>query len=345
MLRFMRWGAGVVLLVAAEVCAAVPPAAQSSRCGGCHVQSARASHSNMARTLMRPSESPIWQGRDELKSSNAGYDYVIRKAKDELLYEVSNGVETLRYPLRWAVGTGRTGQTYVYEIEGKLHESRISFYPRVAQGGGLDATIGAPNRAPANLAEAAGRRMGDGGVKECFGCHGSGKISGHELTGLTPGVSCERCHGDGSRHVAGFAAKGSRPGRIESFKSATSEEINELCGQCHRTWAQVTTMGLRGVQTVRFQPYRITKSKCYDAEDRRASCVACHDPHTPGEVSASKTERACRSCHEQGRGRKPCGKGADCASCHMPKYELPGAHADFTDHWIRTVRPGEGYRE
>ena len=30
-----------------------------------------------------------------------------------------------------------------------------------------------------------------------------------------------------------------------------------------------------------------------------------------------------------------------CATCHMPKIELPGMHAEFTDHWIRNVKPGE----
>jgi len=27
----------------------------------------------------------------------------------------------------------------------------------------------------------------------------------------------------------------------------------------------------------------------------------------------------------------------------MPKYEPPGLHYRFTDHWIRVVRPGKSY--
>jgi formate-dependent nitrite reductase cytochrome c552 subunit len=30
-------------------------------------------------------------------------------------------------------------------------------------------------------------------------------------------------------------------------------------------------------------------------------------------------------------------------SCHMPKINLPGGHAKFTDHEIRIVRPGDPY--
>ena len=35
----------------------------------------------------------------------------------------------------------------------------------------------------------------------------------------------------------------------------------------------------------------------------------------------------------------------DCASCHMPKYELADFHYEFTDHDIRVVRPGVPYPE
>jgi formate-dependent nitrite reductase cytochrome c552 subunit len=34
---------------------------------------------------------------------------------------------------------------------------------------------------------------------------------------------------------------------------------------------------------------------------------------------------------------------ANCASCHMPKVNLPGGHMSFTDHEIRIVKPGEPY--
>jgi len=35
----------------------------------------------------------------------------------------------------------------------------------------------------------------------------------------------------------------------------------------------------------------------------------------------------------------------DCASCHMPKYEIPWVHATYTDHFIRIVREGARFRE
>jgi hypothetical protein len=33
----------------------------------------------------------------------------------------------------------------------------------------------------------------------------------------------------------------------------------------------------------------------------------------------------------------------NCTSCHMPKIEVKAAHFNFTDHYIRIVRPGEKF--
>jgi hypothetical protein len=33
----------------------------------------------------------------------------------------------------------------------------------------------------------------------------------------------------------------------------------------------------------------------------------------------------------------------DCASCHMPRVDLPGTHFKFTDHRIRIARQGDPY--
>jgi hypothetical protein len=97
---------------------------------------------------------------------------------------------------------------------------------------------------------------------------------------------------------------------------------------------------LKGVNTVRFQPYRLSKSQCYDPADRRISCTACHDPHRPAVMSITQVDKACSSCHSI----NACPKATrDCASCHMPKYDLPGAHAKFSDHMIRVARAGESF--
>jgi formate-dependent nitrite reductase cytochrome c552 subunit len=127
------------------------------------------------------------------------------------------------------------------------------------------------------------------------------------------------------------------------------EEISNFCGQCHRTWERVVRDRLRGEINVRFQPYRLANSKCYDGGDRRMSCIACHDPHRDIVRSAAGYDSKCLACHSGAAGvsagAKSCraAKTNGCANCHMPKIELPGGHMVFTDHQIRVVRAGEPY--
>jgi hypothetical protein len=60
-----------------------------------------------------------------------------------------------------------------------------------------------------------------------------------------------------------------------------------FCSECHSACAQIAANGPRGIQNIRFQPYRLATSKCYDAADKRISCTACHDPHRDVAATAS----------------------------------------------------------
>jgi hypothetical protein len=110
-------------------------------------------------------------------------------------------------------------------------------------------------------------------------------------------------------------------------------------------------MHLRGVADVRFQPYRLENSLCWDPDDSRIGCLACHNPHRPRRQDAAFYDAKCLSCHVvRGAGHssnhpgKACPASTDrCVTCHMPKIELPGGHVKFTDHDIRITRPGAPY--
>jgi hypothetical protein len=96
---------------------------------------------------------------------------------------------------------------------------------------------------------------------------------------------------------------------------------------------------------VRFQPYRLANSKCYDTTDPRLRCTVCHDPHSEPERPASFYDGKCQACHARTNakaGAKLCPVGKEnCAGCHMPKVEIKETHNRFTDHWIRIARAGE----
>src|SRR2546428_7033456 len=77
----------------------------------------------------------------------------------------------------------------------------------------------------------------------------------------------------------------------------TTEEMSDFCGQCHRTLSQIATDGPHDVNSVRFQPYRLTNSKCYDSADVRIRCTACHDPHQEVEKTPAFYDARCLACH------------------------------------------------
>jgi hypothetical protein len=314
---------------------------QSDRiCLGCHKAivdryygSANMHGNTMARALYPAVDAAPLKENARLEFKLGKYMYKIEKSA----YTVSDGSASLSLALQYAFGQGAAGQTYLFQHEGNWYESRLSYYAKTKA---LDLTMGAPPGEPKSLTEAAGREMSDKDVAACFGCHTTNSI----VTGkvdfrrIQAGVGCENCHGPAARH-----ARTNLP--MKSLTGLSTEEQSDLCGRCHRTWADIASGGPKGVANVRFQPYRIANSKCYDAADRRIACTACHDPHGPLQTNAKAYDSRCTNCHSSAAGKKTCKAGQvnDCASCHMPKFEIPGSHHSFTDHQIRVVRPNETY--
>jgi hypothetical protein len=266
------------------------------------------------------------------------YSYRIQRQGSQSLYSVTDGEETTTTPLAYAFGLGKAGQTYVFGRDGKMYESRVSFYTAL---NGLDLTVGAANHQPGNLREAAGRLMDRRDAEDCFGCHTTSatKEGFQNPKSMDPGVTCEHCHGSAREHVEGF--RQGKPVAMKKLSTLNSEELSDFCGQCHRTWAQIAADGPHNINNLRFQPYRLANSKCYDPSDKRISCVACHNVHQEVVDSDSFYDRKCLACHASA---KHCPVASqNCVSCHMPKLELPGSHNKFTDHRIRIVRANASY--
>jgi len=207
--------------------------------------------------------------------------------------------------------------------------------------------MGAANTKPANLLQAAGRSMGTAGAVRCFGCHSTNFLIGSKLAlnTLTPGVQCERCHGPTENHLAGMKQGDTRLAKMKDLREMTSEDTSNFCGQCHRTWDEIAGSGTLGISNVRFQPYRLTSSKCYDSEDSRIRCTACHDPHQEVDRNDTVYDAKCQACHGGSKATAVRCKvsKSNCVSCHMPKLELPGSHHKFTDHEIRVVKANAPY--
>jgi hypothetical protein len=314
-------------------------------CAACHPNQAKPHPTtSMAHAMELPPEATILKSHPLLTFQGGSYSYRIERKGDQSIYTVTDGHETLTVPIGWAFGLGVAGQTYVFEHNGEFYETRVSFYETL---NGLDLTMGAQNSPPENLIEAAGRIMGRDEKARCFGCHATGAFQGTQLTlaNMTPGVQCERCHGSVDAHLTAVRKGDPGLGGITSLRKLGSEETSNFCGQCHRRWDEIAAGSVRGIADIRFQPYRLTNSKCYDSDDSRISCTACHDPHNEIVRSDAAYDGKCQACHAGG---KPAAKAcpvakANCASCHMPKLDMPGSHHKFTDHEIRVVRANERY--
>jgi hypothetical protein len=326
----------------------------TAECAKCHEKQAIAYITTpMAQASAPAAYSQILQAPDPFFAELARYRYELSRTAVTVTYSVADRSSSLSIPVAWAFGLGHKGQTYIYEHNGAFNESRLSFY-RALQG--LDLTTGHNRATPDDLESALGRRMDADETRRCFACHTTASTIANRFdpAHVTPGITCEACHGPGVKHIAamksGKIPDGRRailnPGRLNPVASV------DFCGACHRTWADVLQGGFTGVANVRFQPYRLENSRCWRKGDARLACTACHDPHQQLGLEAGLYDEKCLACHAAAPTAKPIREhpGAacpvsqnNCVTCHMPQVEFPSMHATFTDHRIRIARPGEPY--
>ncbi len=322
-------------------------------CGSCHKSQAIAQEtSEMAHALQLTSLNSVLAAHPKLALHQGSVTYLVETRAGKSLYSVTDGARTITVPITYAMGV--QAQTWVLEWNGKLYESLVSFYPQID---GLGITTGDERIVPKTLEEAVGRPISNDEAKTCFNCHATHAVADHQLnlTTMSPGVGCERCHVGSDAHLKAMltdARDDLAPARIGE---PTTEDMSNFCGQCHRTWETVVRSHWHGQADVRFQPYRLANSRCYNGVDPRISCVACHNPHAKLERNTAAYDSKCLACHGSAAIAEAALKPStpqpkvcptatsDCASCHMPKVSLPNGLMKLTDHQIRIVRPNEPY--
>jgi hypothetical protein len=329
----------------------VPQEGQASACVRCHPSQAAEPLTPMGRALELPGTNPTLTSHPNLTVHKGAYTYSVETHGGKSTYKVTDGAHSITVPIYWSFGEG--AQTWILEHDGHFYESLVSYYPSVER---LDITTGDEVLKPETLEEAIGRRLSEVEVKACFGCHATNAVNNGQLSlkTLEPGVRCAHCHTGLEGHLISEAMSG---GDLESAPPAlgrlSSEGISNFCGQCHRTWELVVRSGWRGTNNVRFQPYRLANSRCFDGTDPRISCLACHDPHQTVVRNDTFYDVKCLACHGASpssgsvaslAGKKACPVAkSKCVSCHMPKVRLPNGLMTFYDHQIRVVKPDEPY--
>jgi hypothetical protein len=274
----------------------------------------------------------------------------------------SKGVRGER-ELRWFVGSGHVGRSYLFALDGFLFQAPVSYFSLVKKWG---LSPGYSGKAALDLARPI--------ETACLQCHASRvqAVAGtqnqyRETPFLEGGISCERCHGAGQRHVASRgAAKPFVVGEIVSPSKLEPARRDSVCEQCHLTGAaRVARAGKSGVvykpgdllsehlavfvwasgkgeqRAATDHAEQLARSGCKQGSGEKLACTSCHDPHMePAKEAQAAFYRArCQGCHEtKGCTEKKAvraGKGDDCTACHMPKgRSQEGEHVAFTDHGI-----------
>jgi hypothetical protein len=327
-------------------------AEESLRCLPCHEKQVR----GYAATGMGRSAGPAAGLPDgQFRHAPSGIGYVVETGRSGMVHRLLTGSRRQEQRVSWFVGSGNEGRSFLIAIGDSLFQSPVSWYTRRSR---YDLSPGYENdRAPGFSRPVSA---------DCLFCH-TGQVKpkpGTQNRYLHPAIpaaaiTCERCHGDSSRHLAA-------PSRanVVNLSRLPAVERNSICEQCHlggearvpnpgRSFfdfkpgmklEEVFSVYVRSANdTPRFlvvsHVEQLALSRCASASGEKLWCGSCHDPHAKPADAAAWYRSRCLTCHS---GALPADHDAadlDCRSCHMPRRAAwDGGHTAFTDHRI-TPRP------
>lgn len=262
-------------------------------------------------------------------------------------------------PLDYALGSGKTGMTYIALVDGnQLMEARMSYFPEHRQ---WEITPG--QELPKEGDSPFGRTHSEQDARRCLGCHSSA-IDKNSLRTAPDyyGVGCESCHGPGRAHVDAMMSGKAGDIHMERLGRLSPVALNERCGKCHRSAQQVQVDTPEAEQTHRFQPFALLRSRCRTADNSPLPCLGCHTAHNNATTDRDYYNRICMQCHSAGgssashgqtqplrfpvkSGRKcPVNSTARCIDCHMrPKkmFPIPTFPGTMADHLISIPVEGQ----
>ncbi len=363
-LRRLLWF-GLVLTFGLAVHAET--SSESAVCAQCHAAIYKAYQATpMARSARKLDPASVPERFDNASFAHrpSGYRYRVSLKNSRYFFEFANAANSLvaEKPLAYAVGSGTRAFSYLTEEDGFLYEAPVAYYMK-GESWGL-----APGYDGYSYPYLT-RPIAPG----CLSCHAS-SVQAAPLTlnryrspaFLEGGIGCERCHGDGAKHVAKMKAGNLADGsQILNPAKSAPERRDSICAQCHLTgdvrvmrpgkdWRSFQPGGLLAEDQTVFVRAResagmkvtghvenLALSACKRNAGDRLWCGSCHDPHTvpsPAQASAWYRTRclfchAIKTCTETQAARS---KVQDnCIGCHMPKSPATDAqHVVLTDHSI-----------
>ena len=239
----------------------------AATCATCHpAQASMQPETQMGRAMELPANNSTLRTHPKLTFQSAGYTYTVETRDGQSRYTVSDGAHEHYHPNPLGNGLpgadlGARAQRQALREPGQLLslDQRPRHSPPATTSGILRTS-----RRP-SAARSAMRRQ-----KSCFGCHATNAVVDHKLNlaAVKPGVTCEHCHVGATAHFSGIV-QGDMSSVPPKLGKLSSEDLSNFCGKCHRSWETVVRSHWRGQSDVRFQPYRLANSKCFDGTDPR----------------------------------------------------------------------------
>ena len=305
-------------------------------CAVCHKKEAKTHRGSRHALTLRPATLEALGSLAPQAGAIPQTGFVLIRKEGRLAVGSPGSSDTL--PLDLALGSGKTGVTYVAFVEpDRMVEMRQSYFPSKK---GWYAT---PGQEEGLAPDDVGKVHPRANIRQCVACHA---VTLPEQTNVPPrrffGVGCEACHGPGSAHVAASQAGDYERDRPEHLARLTGAELGKRCGVCHGQVESVAANPHQRPLTNRFQVYGLTQSACFKQSGGALSCVTCHDPHADAGHDPKPYEAVCVRCHSVPAGRAcPVQPKTGCVACHMPsKPAIPGTALPtlMADHWIRAKR-------
>jgi len=328
----------------------VPSAAATTAvCGKCHqAETARYLATPMGKSLIAPEDLPPGKINHEPSHSVI----TTEERNGTMIHTLTEEGLTAEYPVRYQIGGGLMGSSFLIQIKDYLFESPASWFNSY----GWDIS---PGYALAPLIDF-DRPMN----ATCFFCHASNvRFSDADERRLrTPNLSaigCERCHGSSEEHLRRPAAK-----NIVNPAKLSGPARDSICEQCHleaagrvlnpgkrwedfhpgapaeQTFATYMLVGGDNHEVIAVsQVEQLAQSMCMRASGGKLWCGTCHNPHGQVKDRQQELRTICTNCHVKLAADHPAAP-TECTSCHMPRGPTTNvAHAALTDHRILR-RPG-----
>lgn len=320
-------------------------------CYSCHQDKAATYHQTAhSATSSLPSKDSIHgsfdPGSNILRTGNPQLFFMMEKIDRDFFQtgvhrQPSSKDDTLTERFDLVIGSGRKGQTYAYWKGNQLFQLPISYWKEMGE------WINSPG-----FADGAAHFFRPI-LPRCLECHTSSFTAAspvnnqYDKKSLVLGISCEKCHGPGSDHVARHqsltpAKSPHIPDIINPARLARERQM-DACALCHAGIGKSTQPPLSygaGAVLSRYlefpapeknarldvhssQVQLLQESRCFQSSPAM-TCSTCHDVHKPQRDNTAFAKN-CLTCHTV----ENCGKFPEqgsqianqCVSCHMPLQE------------------------